>query len=139
MPEVGEVIADSVLVWFGVEGNLREVERLKEAGLQFALDSGKQQLSNALEGKTIVISGNFSISRDDMKALIEAHGGKNSSSVSGKTTYLLAGIKPGPEKVKKAQELGVEIIDEGELYALLGGSFVADAPQDDNEIEPTLF
>ena len=139
VPEVGEVIADSVLAWFRSEENLREVERLKEAGLQFAIDSGKQQLSSALEGKTIVISGNFSISRDDMKALIEAHGGKNSSSVSGKTSYLLAGSKPGPEKVKKAQELGVEIIDEGELYALLGGSFVADAPQDDNEIEPTLF
>ena len=138
MPEVGEVIADSVLVWFGVEGNLREVERLKEAGLQFALDSGKQQLSSALEGKVIVISGNFSISRDDMKALIEAHGGKNSSSVSGKTSYLLAGSKPGPEKVKKAQELGVEIIDEQEFREMIG-AFVASAPQDDNISEPTLF
>ena len=138
VPEVGEVIADSVLVWFGVEGNLREVERLKEAGLQFALDSGKQQLSSALEGKVIVISGNFSISRDDMKALIEAHGGKNSSSVSGKTTCLLAGSKPGPEKVKKAQELGVEIIDEQEFREMIG-AFVASAPQDDNITEPTLF
>ena len=137
--KLGEVIADSVLAWFSSEDNLREVERLKEAGLQFALDSGKQQLSNALEGKIIVISGNFSISRDDMKALIEAHGGKNSSSVSGKTTYLLAGSKPGPEKVKKAQELGVEIIDEAELYAQIGRSFDASAPQDDKDLEPTLF
>ena len=74
-----------------------------------------------------------------MKALIEAHGGKNSSSVSGKTSYLLAGSKPGPEKVKKARDLGVEIIDEGELYALIGGLSVADTPQEDRDLEPTLF
>ena len=78
------------------------------------------QASDALNGKTIVISGNFSISRDDMKALIEANGGKNGSSVSSKTSYLLAGSKPGPEKVKKANELGIQIIDEKFLYDLIG-------------------
>ena len=93
-----------------------------------------------LEGKIIVISGNFSISRDDMKALIEAHGGKNSSSVSGKTTYLLAGSKPGPEKVKKAQELGVEIIDEATLRQMTGDSPAgASAQISEDLLEPTLF
>ena len=79
----------------------------------------KEAASSTLEGKTIVISGTFSISRDDMKALIEANGGKNGSSVSSKTSYLLAGDKPGPEKVKKAQDLGIEIIDEAKFMALL--------------------
>ena len=65
------------------------------------------------------ISGNFSISRDDMKALIVAHGGKSSGSVSGKTAYLLAGEKPGPEKIKKAESLGVEIIGEDEFRKMI--------------------
>jgi DNA ligase (NAD+) len=64
---------------------------------------------------TIVISGNFSISRDQMKALIVAHGGKNSGSISGKTAFLLAGEKAGPEKLKKAESLGVKIITEKEF------------------------
>ena len=93
--------------------------------------------SNALEGRSIVISGNFSISRDAMKALIEAHGGKNSSSVSGKTDYLLAGSKPGPEKLKKAAELGIDVLDEAAFRTMIGeDSSGADAPQ---EVEPTLF
>ena len=64
---------------------------------------------------TIVISGNFSISRDEMKALIVANGGKSSGSISGKTTYLLAGEKAGPEKLKKAENLGVKVISETEF------------------------
>ncbi|MBP5483329.1 MAG: NAD-dependent DNA ligase LigA [Bacteroidales bacterium] len=118
--DVGEVIADSILAFFASPANLLEICRLQEAGLQFEIGASNKQLSNALEGKTIVISGNFSISRDDMKALIEAHGGKNSGSVSGKTSYLLAGTKPGPEKVKKATDLGIEIIDEATLRQMIG-------------------
>ena len=76
-------------------------------------------MSDILSGKTIVISGNFSISRDDMKALITSHGGKNSGSVSGKTAYLLAGEKPGPEKIKKAESLGVEIISEEQFREII--------------------
>jgi DNA ligase (NAD+) len=76
------------------------------------MDSLPEKLSETLAGKIIVISGNFSISRDAMKALITAHGGKNSGSISGKTSYLLAGEKPGPEKIKKAETLGIQIIDE---------------------------
>ena len=138
--DVGAVIADSILAYFQVPENLRELDRLREAGLQFSLEKESSRLSDALAGKTVVISGNFSISRDDMKALIEAHGGKNSSSVSGKTAFLLAGAKPGPEKVKKAAELGVEIIDEARFYELVGDH----RPMPGNtsgpeETEPTLF
>ena len=77
-------------------------------------------LSDSLAGKTIVISGNFSISRDEMKSLIELHGGKNSSSLSSRTSFLLAGNKPGPEKLKKAESLGVPVIDEEEFNRIAG-------------------
>ena len=71
-----------------------------------------------------------------MKALIAAHGGKNSGSISGKTAYLLAGEKPGPEKIKKAETLGVSIISENDFRNLIGETSAADSPSD---IEPSLF
>ena len=120
VPEVGDVIADSIIAFFADPDNIREVNALKDAGLRMSIEV-RQAASSALEGKTIVISGTFSISRDEMKALIEANGGKNGSSVSSKTSYLLAGEKPGPEKVKKAQDLGVEIIDEDTFMEMLPG------------------
>lgn len=110
--DIGEVIAESICAFFRDEANIETIDRLKKAGLKFEVSDAPKKLSSSLEGKTIVISGNFSVSRDDIKALISAHGGKNSGSVSGKTSYLLAGEKPGPEKIKKAESLGVEIIDE---------------------------
>ena len=84
--------------------------------------------SSRLARIQVVISGNFSISRDEMKSLIAAHGGKNSGSVSGKTTYLLAGEKAGPEKLKKAEALGVEIINEDQFFKICS-----------YEKEPSLF
>ena len=110
--EVGDVVAESIYEYFQNADNLETISRLKAAGLKFEMDSLPEKISEALAGKTIVISGNFSISRDAMKALITAHGGKNSGSISGKTSYLLAGEKPGPEKIKKAETLGIQIIDE---------------------------
>ena len=92
----------------------------------------EETTSDVLKGVTIVISGNFSISRDEMKALIEKNGGKNSGSVSGKTTYLLAGSKPGPEKIKKAAELGVRVISEEEFMGMIPG---AEQPTDENNRE----
>ena len=139
VPEVGEVIAESVYKYFRDERHLKEIERLKAAGLQMAVVRKAENASEALAGKTIVISGNFSISRDEMKALIEANGGKNSGSVSGKTAFLLAGSKPGPEKIKKAESLGVPILDEEAFRKLLPDSSVASLPQNDNETELTLF
>ena len=120
--DIGEVIADSVLAFFADSRNREEVERLKAAGLKFSMEEESTGASDLLAGKTIVISGNFSISRDAMKALIEKNGGKNSSSISSRTSYLLAGSKPGPEKMKKAEQLGIEVIDETRLMQMLGGS-----------------
>lgn len=121
--DVGEVIAQSILDYFSKPENLSQIARLKEAGLNFEMAGNTENTgSNALAGKIIVISGNFSVSRDRMKAIIEENGGKNSGSVSGKTTWLLAGEKPGPEKIRKAQELGVKIISENEFLSFLGNS-----------------
>ena len=118
--DVGDVIAESIVEYFQDETNIEIINRLKTAGLRFEAEEAKKAISETLKGKTIVISGNFSISRDEMKALIAAHGGKNSGSISGKTAYLLAGEKPGPEKIKKAEALGVEIIDETYFRNLIG-------------------
>ena len=117
--DIGQVIAESVYDFFREETNIDTIARLKAAGLKFEAEQSQQKLSDKLTGKTIVISGNFSVSRDDMKALITSHGGKNSGSVSGKTSYLLAGEKPGPEKIKKAESLGVEIIDEQKFREMI--------------------
>ena len=131
--DVGQVIAESIYEYFRDEANTETVARLKESGLQFEMQEGPKKLSATLEGMTIVISGNFSISRDEMKALIAAHGGKNSGSISKKTRYLLAGEKAGPEKLKKAEALGIEIIGEKDILSIIGET----APTE--EAEPTLF
>ena len=139
VPDVGEVIARSVKAYFDDPRHAVEIDRLKAAGLQFSMVR-KEAVSAALAGKTIVISGNFSISRDEMKALIQDHGGKNSSSVSSKTSWLLAGTKPGPEKLKKASELGVPVIDEETFRSLIGNasepaaSGIAEAPAAEEEM-----
>lgn len=137
--DVGEVIAESIFGFFKDETNLETIARLKTAGLQFETAKAAEKVSSRLDGKTIVISGNFSISRDDMKALITAHGGRNSGSVSGKTSYLLAGEKPGPEKIKKAESLNVRIISEADLYEIcgIGDDNVAQDRNDDGQL--TLF
>lgn len=120
--DVGEVIAESIYDFFRNPDNINMVERLRKAGLQMEMHTEEGRVSSILEGKTIVITGNFSISRDEMKKLIAAHGGKNSGSVSSKTTWLLAGEKPGPEKIRKAESLGVEIISEARLMEIAGNS-----------------
>ena len=119
--DIGGTVADAILAWSASERGRETVSRLREAGLQMSVDTSSQmRLSNRLEGKILVISGNFSISREAMKALIEAHGGKNSGSVSGKTSWLLAGEKAGPEKLKKAEKLGIPVIDEARFHQLIG-------------------
>lgn len=119
VPDVGEVIADSIYDFFMDPDNIREVQRLRAAGLKMAVEGNELDKSDVLDGAVIVITGNYSIPRDKMKALIEANGGKNSSSVSGKTDYLLAGEKPGPEKIKKAESLGIRIISESEFMEMI--------------------
>lgn len=117
--DIGQVIAESVYDFLREDSNIDTIERLKAAGLKFEADSAQQKLSGKLDGKTIVISGNFSVSRDEIKSLIIAHGGKSSGSISSKTTYLLAGEKPGPEKIRKAESLGVERIDEQKFREMI--------------------
>lgn len=134
--DIGDVIAASVREYFSVPAHLEEIARLKAAGLRFSVEE-RFASSDALAGKSIVISGNFSVSRDEMKRLIETNGGKNSSSVSGKTDFLLAGSKPGPEKIRKAEELGVRIIGEDEFMNMINIAPPAAARED--EVEPTLF
>ena len=92
----------------------------------------------------IVISGNFSVPRDEIKELIMANGGKNSSSVSSRTSFLLAGEKPGPEKIRKAESLGIRIVDEAAFREMLGQPAVNDSAGEDSHtqnthFEPTLF
>lgn len=139
--DIGEVIADSILAYFKSDKNKDEIQRLKSVGLRFNKEDVDSPHSQILEGKTIVISGNFSISRDEMKKLISLNGGKNSGSISGKTFCLLAGTKPGPEKIKKAESLGIKIMDEAEFMELIGGDTDNNdaAPQDDEDYQPTLF
>lgn len=118
--EVGEVIANSVMEFFANEQNRDIVNRLKEAGLQFAISQAEEQASNKLEGLSIVISGTFErYSRDELKQLIEAHGGKNVSSISSKTDYVLAGANMGPAKLEKANALGVKIISEADFIKMI--------------------
>lgn len=128
--DVGEVIAESVYNFFQDDRHRLEIQRLKADGLKMSMEAPAQNLSAALTGKTIVISGNFSISRDEMKDLIALHGGKNSGSLSGKTSYLLAGSKPGPEKMKKAEQLGIPVINEEEFRSMLPDGAL---PENDEE------
>ena len=119
--DVGDRVADSIIAFFNNTENLEIVVRLQQAGLQFALTETEEAgVSNVLAGKSIVVSGVFSIPRDDIKKMIEQYGGKNVSSISKNTSYVLAGEKMGPEKRKKAESLGVPIISETEFHALIG-------------------
>ena len=117
--DVGQVIAESIYGFFRDEINLETVDRLKAAGLKFETDTKDEKVSDVLNGKTIVISGNFSVSRDEIKTLIVSHGGKNSGSISSRTSFLLAGEKPGPEKMKKAESIGTPIISEDEFRKMI--------------------
>ncbi|MDR0294962.1 MAG: NAD-dependent DNA ligase LigA [Prevotellaceae bacterium] len=114
--EVGERIAKSVMAYFADESNRQLVEALRQAGVQMVAEA-KEQLSDALSGKTFVITGSLSRPRDDFKALIEQHGGTVNSAVSPNTHYLLAGDKGG-SKLQKAEKLGVKIIGEDEFMRM---------------------
>ncbi len=118
--EIGEKIASSVKAYFANPLHTELVDFLRGQGLQFVLSQDKQQRSNALQDLKIVISGTFQHhSREEYKAMIEAHGAKNVASVSSKTDYILAGDNMGPSKLEKAQALGVAIISEDEFLAMI--------------------
>lgn len=131
--EVGDKIADSIIDYFADEQNRHIIERLRAAGLQFE-QREQTPASEALRGVSIVISGSFrDHSRDELKAMIEAHGGKNLAAVSANTTYLLAGDKIGPAKLQKARKLNVPIISEDEFYRMLADNMVGDTDDLDGE------
>jgi DNA ligase (NAD+) len=118
--EIGERIAQSVLEFFNQADNRNTVEVLRNHGLLFEMER-KALHSNVLQGKSIVVSGVFEkVSREELKELIELNGGKNISSVSSKTDYLVAGEGMGPSKLKKATDLGVRLINENEFLTLIG-------------------
>ena len=118
---VGEVIAASVVGYFQNPVNQEIIARLREYGLQMSLSEEQMQAaSDALSGKSIVISGVFvHHSRDEYKALIEQHGGKNVGSISGKTSFILAGDNMGPSKLQKAEKLGIPIVSEEEFLRMI--------------------
>ena len=118
---VGDVIAASVVGYFQNPVNQRIIERLRGYGLQMSLsDEQIQGASDKLAGQSIVISGVFAHhSRDEYKAIIEQHGGKNVGSISGKTSFILAGENMGPSKLQKAEKLGVRIVSEDEFLEML--------------------
>lgn len=119
--EIGQKIAASIKAYFADEANVRLVEDLRFFGLKMEeVESGNIAVSDTLNGLSFVVSGVFSISRDELKGLIEAHGGKNLSSVTGKTDYLVAGDNMGPAKLEKAQKLGVKIISEQDFMKMIG-------------------
>lgn len=145
--EVGEKIAIAITEYFTNEHNRSIVERLRAAGLNFEIEE-KQRTSNALEGKSVVISGKFvGRSRDDMKALVEEHGGKNLAAVSANVDFIVAGENMGPAKRQKAEKLGITILNEDEFMALISnGTPTAksegEVPQKSEEQRPiqgTLF
>jgi DNA ligase (NAD+) len=119
--EVGGVIADSITDFFAVEGDRQMVERLRAAGLQLEMDAAQQQaVGDKLKGLTFVVSGVFEdFSRDGVKEAIERNGGKVSGSISKKTSFVLAGADMGPAKKTKADELGVQVIDEKEFKRMI--------------------
>jgi DNA ligase (NAD+) len=134
--EIGDRIAQSVLKYFADERNVMMLNRLKSHGLTMSVSEDKfQKAGDALQGLTFVISGTFSFhSRDEYKNLIEQNGGKNVGSVSSKTSYILAGENMGPEKLKKAESLGVQLINEADFLKMIG-----DENPSKQEFTGTLF
>lgn len=119
--EIGPRIASSITAYFADKENIEIIERLKAAGVTLSDNSAQARSGDSLAGKTIVISGTFEKhSRDEYKEMIESNGGKNSSSISGSTSFILAGENMGPAKKDKATELGIRLINEDEFLKIIG-------------------
>ena len=119
--DVGDQIAENIIAYFNDIRNLEVVHRLQQAGLTFSGTAANVPLAGTtLQGKSIVISGTFALhTRDEYKDMIEAYGGKNSGSVSKKTSFILAGENMGPEKRKKAEQLGIALVSEDEFLQMI--------------------
>ena len=118
--DIGGVVADSILEYFSNPRNLHEIDELKAAGVKFESQSKQNNIiSEKLLGMTVVVSGNFSISRDELKKMIEENSGKVASSISSNTSFIVAGEKMGPAKLSKANKLGVKIVSESDFMGLI--------------------
>jgi DNA ligase (NAD+) len=119
--EIGPKIAASIIAFFADADNISIINRLKTYGLRFSAEEEKGPESDKLKGKSILISGVFQRhTRDEYKLIIEKHGGKNVTSLSGNTSFVLAGENMGPSKREKAAELNVKLVDEKEFLMLIG-------------------
>ena len=119
--EIGDRIAQSILLYFSDEKNRLLIERLRESGVQMQMEElDLSEYSDKLSGKSIVISGVFAHhSRDEYKELIEKNGGKNVGSISKKTSFILAGENMGPSKLEKANKLGIPIVNEDDFLKMI--------------------
>ena len=118
--EIGEKIAFSLINFFKDENNLKMINRMKEAGVTFEMEKVENNTEQLLAGKNIVISGVFEkFSRDELKKMIEEYGGKNGSSISKKTSFLLAGDKIGPSKLQKVEKLDIPMVSEDEFLQMI--------------------
>ena len=118
--EIGDRIAQSVIEFFANDLNKAILERLERYGLQMEIQETEAPISDVLKGKTLVVSGVFARhSRDELKALIESHGGKVGSSISSKTSYVVAGENMGPSKLEKATQLNIPILSEADFEKLI--------------------
>lgn len=145
--EVGAKIADAIADYFADAENLRIIGRLRDAGLRLQAEA-RERVSEALAGKSFVISGKFARhGRDEMKELIELHGGRNLAAVSANVDYIVAGENMGPAKLKKAEKLGIRIISEEEFEVMIGGGYAASGQEtspvgvkpDDTPSQGSLF
>jgi DNA ligase (NAD+) len=119
--EIGPKIASSIISYFSDPENIEIIRRLKSTGIKMTGETKAQDGGNVLNGKVVVISGVFSQhTRDEYKEIIEKNGGKNSSSISGSTSFILAGDNMGPSKKEKAEELGIKILNEAEFLKIIG-------------------
>jgi DNA ligase (NAD+) len=118
--EIGDKIAEHLTQFFSDKDNVQMIEKLKQHGLKLAIEEEVGiERSNKLDGKTFLVSGTFAMSRDDLKKLIEVNGGRNIAGVSKNLNYLIAGDKMGPEKLKKATDLNIQIITEQEFLNMI--------------------
>jgi NAD-dependent DNA ligase len=140
IPGIGPQIAEAVVGWFSEPRNRQLIEQLREAGVKLTADEPEAApAAQTLEGLTFVLTGTLpTLKRDDAKALIEGRGGRVTGSVSKKTDYVVAGEDPG-SKLDKAQELGVPVLDEDGLLAMLGTEAARSPEEGSTPLQPSLF
>ncbi|MDP3436902.1 MAG: helix-hairpin-helix domain-containing protein, partial [Bacteroidales bacterium] len=117
--DIGDIVADSILNYFSKDTNVNIIEDFRKLGVKMSNENTQNLVSEKLIGMSFVVSGNFSVSREELKHLIEINSGKNISSVSSITSYLIAGERMGPSKIEKAKKLGVTIITEEDFFKLI--------------------